>query len=36
MDGVSGALVGEGIFGGGGEALESVREGVDAAVCCVG
>ena len=35
-DGVSGALVVEGVFGGGREALEGVREGVDAAVCCVG
>lgn len=35
-DGVPGAFVGEGVGGCGGEALEGVREGVDAAVCGVG
>ena len=35
-DGVSGALVVEGVGGGGREALEGVREGIDAAVWRVG
>lgn len=35
-DGVARAFVVEGVGGGGGGALEGVREGVDAAVCGVG